>query len=304
MHLHDLTVVREDSEDAENFAAILAGGDVTVLVRDCVLKSPGGFAFAAVGDEPPRTEIIDCQVVDSANGIYGGAGRTTIDNVTYRNVEGFEARDGGDGLLEMIEDRHRDLATLVEHELFFNLYGFDEEWVDPDDFAGYRSQEGGDIFERVYYACALKQDMPEEMREFFANHLPDDFEQRMFPKSLGFHTFLGIYNVRTNQLVGIGLGRKDRAFKKASHDELDWDEFCALDRASLAEALYDRVEEAGRLHGEYLATSDKEEEAELREEMDEEWRILREAVPTLPDDISGVSGISGHLGRDGADPGA
>lgn len=306
LHLHDLTIVREDSEDAENFAAILAAGDATLLVRDCILKSPGGFAFAAVGEEPPRTEIINCQVVDSANGIYGGAGRTTIDNVTYRDVEGFEASDGGDGLLELIEERHRDLAALVENEQFFNLYGFDEEWVDPDDFAGYRSQEGGDIFERVYYACALKEDMPEEMREFFVNYLPEDFEQRMFPKSLGFHAFLGIYNVRTNQLVGIGLGKKDRTFKKASHDDLDWDDFCDLDRANLAEALYHRVEEAGRLHGEYLATSDKEEEAELKEEMDEEWRILRDAVPTLPEDISEVSGISGHLGHgdmeDGSTP--
>jgi hypothetical protein len=301
LHLHDLTVVRENSEDAESFAAIYASGDVTVLVQGCVLKSPGGFAFAAVGDESPRVEIVDCQVVDSANGIYGGAGRTTIDNVTYRDVDGFEARDGGTGLLEVIEDRHRDLGALVDNELFFNLYGFDENWVDPDDLTGYRSKDGGDIFERVYYACALNENMPDELRDFFAAYLPYDFERRMFPKAMGFHAFIGIYNVRTNQMVGIGLGRKDRAFKRVSHVDLDWDAFCELDHAGLASALYDRVEETGRLHGEYLATNDKDEEAELREEMDREWCILRDAVPTLPEDISDVSVISGHRGRDGMD---
>ncbi len=296
LHLHDLSVVREDSEDAEEFAAILAAGDVTLLVRNCVLKSPGGFAFAAVGEEPPRTEIIDCQVIDSANGIYGGAGRTTIDNVTYRDVGGFEARDGGDGLLELIGDRHRDLAALVESEQFFNLYGFDEEWVDPDDLAGYRSQEGGDIFERVYYACALKRDMPEDLREFFARQLPGQFEQCMSPQDQGFHPFLGIYNVRSNQLIGARFGETNSVFKKSVADDPDWDVFCALDRASIVEALLNRVEEVGRLQRQYLTTDDTDEKANLRREIDAEWRILRNAVPTLPEDKSEVPGASGHAG--------
>lgn len=290
LHLHDLTVVRGNSEDAENFSAILAAGDVSLMVRDCVLTSPGGFALAAVGEGAPLTEIINCRVVDSANGIYGGAGRTSIDTVTYQNVAGFEARDGGSGLLEMIEDRHRALAALVENDLFFNLYAFDEEWVEPDDIERYRSEDGADIFERVYYACALKQDMPADLQKFFAEHLPDDFDKRIFPPTLGFHSFLGIYNVRLNKLFAIGLGRKDRVFKTASEDDLDWDGFCALDRASIAEALYDRVEETGRLHQEYLTTDDKDEEEERRDEMNEEWQVLRTAVPTLPEDIAEVCG--------------
>jgi hypothetical protein len=297
LHLDNLTVVREDSEDAENSAAILVAGEVSLRVRDCILTSPGGFAFAAVGEETPLTEIIDCRVVDSANGIYGGAGRTSIDNVSYQDVSGFEARAGGKGLLEVIEDRHRALATLVENDLFFNLYEFDSEWVDPDDVESYGSDKGADIFKRVYYACALKQDMSEDLRSFFAIHLPDDFYKRMFPSAPGFHAFLGIYNVRVNKLFAIGLGRKDRVFKEASEHDLDWDEFCALDHAKIAGALFDRVEMVGCLHHDYLSSGDKAEEDELRDEMNEEWQILRNAVPTLPEDVSEVSGVSDHIGR-------
>jgi hypothetical protein len=285
LHIQDLTIVRDDSEDAEKFSAILASGDVSIHVQNCTLTSPGGYAFAAVGEDAPLAEISNCRVINSANGIYGGAGRTRIDNVFYKNVTGFQASAGGNGLLEEIEDRHRDLAALVKNELFFNLYEFDEDWMDSDDLYKYRSEEGADLFERVYYACALDQNMPEMLQHFFSKHLPDIFEKQMFPPATSSHPLLGIYNVRLNRFCAIGLDNKGHVFKMTSHSDLDWDVFCCLDHANIAEAINNRVEKIGQLHLEFLASDDKDEKEEFKKKRKELWQILYNAVPTISEDV-------------------
>jgi hypothetical protein len=181
VRLKSVTVERVEGEDSESSASVIVMGDCQVLIEGCILKNTLGFACAAFGDGKPLLDIIDCQVADSANGILVATGRTRIDGVTYSNVEGFEAKTNDPGILEYVEARHRDAESLVHLGLLFNLYDFNEEWVDPDDFDRYWSDETADAFRRTYFACALSPQMPDELREFFATHLPSDFEQRMSP---------------------------------------------------------------------------------------------------------------------------
>jgi hypothetical protein len=144
-------------------------------------------------------------------------------------------------------------------------------------------------------AKSSELDIKEELTTFFNVEFGNkDWQNVVYPEFFHRPT-IGIYNAGSQELIALGLGRKDRIFtvglnfknNKKTHltslNEKQLNTFTQYDYANLIKRIMNRFEEIGSLHEDSCYTDDEEVRDGLINEMNEEIEILRELIPSIPE---------------------
>lgn len=205
------------------------------------------------------------------------------------------------------------LETLLSKNIFFNLYNpnlesdyweYDaeilEEWdeiygaVDID----YRNHLYGFIFPSPNGDAESEQSKEAILRFFEEQFKGIAFGDAVYP-AFGHRPTIGIYNALNNELIAIGLGRKNRVFTLGfnlnkskepivtSISEKQLNYFTRFDYANITPVMIQRLEDIGSLHEE-ASSIDVEEDGEderdqLFEDMNDYIGAIRDLIPTTPD---------------------
>jgi hypothetical protein len=144
-------------------------------------------------------------------------------------------------------------------------------------------------------AKSSELDIKEELTTFFNVEFGNKDWQNVVYSEFNHKPTLGIYNAGSQELIALGLGRKDRIFtiginfknNKKTHltslNEKQLNTFTQYDYADLIKGIMTRFEEIGSLHEDSCYTDDDEVRDGLMNEMNEEIEILRELIPSIPD---------------------
>ena len=188
--------------------------------------------------------------------------------------------------MEISKTIKNDLDDLISENLAYNLYGNGNLWGwSKKDFEqwdeiglGYRNYLYGMSFD-----IQNKKDFSSNLFKFFNKHLAEGYQSSMFREGWHHHPVIGIYNLIDNQLIGFGLGRKNRLFTVTSGRSIDKrnlaESFCKLDHGKVVEKLQSTLDEIG----EYHKMGIEEGKRWAFHRCDKRIAIIRKAIPSFPD---------------------
>lgn len=192
------------------------------------------------------------------------------------------------------------LKTLLDQQLVFNLYRNEALITEAglyseDDLIEWEAKHG-DAFRDHLYAFNLKGIGSEKIFDFLNEKMPKGYYEVMFEAGMH-HPIIGIYNSAKNELIGIGIGRKNNLFITTPGGLIKNDElapFTEMDYGNVVSSLIDSLEEAANYHWDSANVDNEDEDADdqqsiYAEEMDVAYNLIPIAIPTMPDSIGDVS---------------
>ena len=212
-----------------------------------------------------------------------------------------------------------ELKSLEEQNIAHNFYSkeeFEEDWYDKSTFLEWDESYGDEYRKHLYgfiFDINSKGDFSNPMFKFFDKCFDDEYKKRMFyvdGEMQKHNPLIGIYNSVKNQLIGIGLGRKNDVFVVSNDGSIDKDNidelFCELDHAKVVETLIGRLSTWGTAHltvSGYYGDVDEDEAFEAEDDLESSVEIIRrDYLPSFPEhatDISPCDFWGGMIGRFG-----
>ena len=199
-----------------------------------------------------------------------------------------------------------ELKSLEEQNIAHNFYSkeeFEEDCYEKSTFMEWDESYGVAYRNHLYgfiFDINSKGDFSNLMFKFFDKCLGDEYKKRMFYVDGGMpkhNPLIGIYNSIKNQLIGIGLGRKNRIFIVSNDGSINENNivelFCELDHAEVVETLIRRLSTWGQAHlticG-YYGDVDDEDAVEADEDFVDVINIIRrDYLPSFPEDPTDIS---------------
>jgi hypothetical protein len=199
-----------------------------------------------------------------------------------------------------------ELKSLEEQNIAHNFYSkeeFEEDWYDKSTFLEWDESYGDEYRKHLYgfiFDINSKGDFSNPMFKFFDKCLGDEYKKRMFYVDGGMlkhNPLIGIYNSIKNQLIGIGLGRKNDVFIVSNDGSINKDNidelFCELDHAEVVETLIRRLSTWGvaqlTISG-YYGDVDEDDAFEAEGDLDSNVSIIRrDYLPSFPEDPTDIS---------------
>ena len=184
---------------------------------------------------------------------------------------------------------------LLDQKIIFNLYRNDALvtegiFYSEDDLKEWEEQHG-DAFRDHLYAFNFWGRGSNKIFEFLNEKMPKGYYEVMFKKGF-YHPHIGIYNAVKNDLIGIGIGRKNYLFVNSPNEDLDvsnyrnadeFAQFTEMDFGNVVTSLIDSLEEAADYHKESCSRDPEDEDQPYYEaEMHIAYRIIPIAIPTMP----------------------
>ena len=193
------------------------------------------------------------------------------------------------------------LQELIDEGIAVNLYRNPKMYEDDCYYLESELQskikEYGSMFLDHLFAIPFKsgtKGVVNKVFEFLDKQLKVDYKSLMF-KPEKHHPVIGIFNSKSNELLGVGIGRKNRIFfvstDKTINDQ-NYRTFSKFDYCNVIGALVSVLENAADAQlGIMFAieNGDSESEEEYSESLDKEIDNLLIAYPKLPNSIGDLS---------------
>ena len=155
----------------------------------------------------------------------------------------------------------------------------------------------GSMFLDHLFAIPFKsynKEVVDKVFKFLDKQIIVDYKDSMFRASTH-HPAIGIYNSKTNELLGIGIGRKNRIFINStdkSINDQNYKTFSKLDHSNVIITIVNLLTIAADAQisiMEAIDDGDSESEADYSESLDDAIDNLLIAYPNLPNSISDLS---------------
>jgi len=193
------------------------------------------------------------------------------------------------------------LQELIDEGIAVNLYRNPKMYEDDCYYLESELQskikEYGSMFLDHLFAIPFKsgtKGVVNKVFEFLDKQLKVDYKSLMF-KPEKHHPVIGIFNTKSNELLGVGIGRKNRIFFVSTDktiNDRNYRTFSKFDYCNVIGALVNVLENAADAQlGIMFAieNGDSESEEEYSESLDKEIDNLLIAYPKLPNSIGDLS---------------
>lgn len=194
------------------------------------------------------------------------------------------------------------LQELIDEGIAVNLYRqpklFDAYYyfADKSELPS-AIKEHGSMFLDHLYAIPFKSDtkgVVDKVFKFLDKQLSVDYKSLMF-KSGMHHPVIGIFNAKTNELLGLGIGRKNRIFFVSTVESINdqnYQSFSKLDYCKVITTTYYLLEKAADAQigiMDAIEAGDRESEEDYSQALEEAMEDLLSAYPYLPSSIADLS---------------
>ena len=193
------------------------------------------------------------------------------------------------------------LQELIDAGIAINLYrnpGMynDDIYYSESDLKSNIS-EFGNMFLDHLFAIPFKsynKEVVDKVFKFLDKQIIVDYKDSMFRASMH-HPVIGIYNSKTNELLGIGIGRKNRIFINSTDKTINDQNYKSFSKFDYSNVIFTIVNlltiaaDAQISLMEAIDDGDSESEADYSESLDDAINNLLIAYPNLPNSISDLS---------------
>ena len=192
-----------------------------------------------------------------------------------------------------IMEINTELNKLIEMGVIVNLYKSPQMWEDDayysqSDLESIESDYGIEFLDHLYSMPfkSPQKDKVEMVFSFLDKQIGEGYKEIMF-QSNRHAPAIGIYNSITNELLGIGIGRKNRIFIVSTDKSItnqNYSQFSEHDHLNIVSRIVEYLESAVDYQlrvMEAIDDEDQESESEYSESLDEAIDNLIKAVPLL-----------------------
>lgn len=193
------------------------------------------------------------------------------------------------------------LQELIDEGIAVNLYRNPKMYEDEVYFSESELQstikESGSMFLDHLYALPFKsytEEVVDKVFKFLDKQLNVDYKSLMFKPGMH-HPVIGIFNAKSNELLGVGIGRKNRIFFVSTVESINdqnYRTFSKFDHCNVIGAIVNILESAADAQlgiMEAIDDGDSESEEDYSETLDKEIDNLLIAYPYLPNSIADLS---------------
>ena len=193
------------------------------------------------------------------------------------------------------------LEKLVEKGAIRNLYRSPKMYAEGDYFIAsdidrWQKEEGSDFLDHLYAFPFSSYDsqIVEEVCAFLDETVGKGYRDIL--NEPGKHNSnIGFYNSKTNSVLGLGVGRKNRVFVLCTDKEIgnsNISDFSSLDYGGVVETIYELLQSAAINHEqmcEAINEEDEDGEFEYMKLMRDDFGKVHLAIPNLKSEFGEIS---------------
>lgn len=195
----------------------------------------------------------------------------------------------------------KSIEQLVENGVLTNLYRSPKMYAEGDYFIAsdidrWQKEEGSDFLDHLYAFPFSSDDsqIVEEVCAFLDETVGKGYRDLLNEPGT-YPSNIGIYNSKTNNVLGIGVGSKNRVFvlctdKEIGHSNIS--DFSLLDYGGVVENIYEFLQSAAINHEqmcEAINEEDEDGEFEYMKLMRDDFGKVHLAIPNLKSEFGEIS---------------
>jgi hypothetical protein len=193
------------------------------------------------------------------------------------------------------------LQELIDEGIAVNLYRNprmyeDDVYYSESDIKSNTSTFGNMFLDHLF-AIPFKSyndEVVDKVFKFLDKQVKVDYKSFMFKPSMH-QPVIGIYNAKSNELLGIGIGRKNRIFFASTNDSINdqnYQTFSKFDHSNVISTIVNYLTRAADSQigiMDAIDDGDSESEADYSVTLDDSIDNLLIAYPNLPNSIGDLS---------------